>query len=241
MIFLLFWLAVQPHWTTVNGHRFYYETMGRGRPVLLLHGGGNNVHGSFDKQLDTFAKTHFIIAPEQIGQGHTPDVDAPLTYAAMTSDTAALIDELHFKDLDVIGWSDGGDIALMLAARRPDLVRRVVVTGANFSPEGYPPDDLRQMLSNDKPEPRTFGEKLNHLWATSPTFEELSPAILSHINKRVLVMSGDHDAIRLDHTIALYRALPDARLCILPGTGHGTFNERPEWVNPIVLSFLAEY
>ena len=53
MIFL-FWLAVQSHWTTVNGHRLYYETMGRGRPVLLLHGGGNNVHGSFDKQLDAF-------------------------------------------------------------------------------------------------------------------------------------------------------------------------------------------
>jgi pimeloyl-ACP methyl ester carboxylesterase len=240
MIFL-FWIALQSHWTTVNGHRFYYETMGRGRPLVLLHGGGNNVHGSFDKQIDAFARTHFLIGPEQIGQGHTPDIDAPLTYAAMTSDTAALLDQLHFKDVDIVGWSDGGIIALMLAARRPDLVRRVVVSGANFSPAGYPPDDLRQMLANDKAEPRSFGEKLNHLWAASPTFEELSPAILGHINKRVLVMAGDHDAILLDHTIALYRALPDARLCILPGTGHGTFNERPEWVNPIVLSFLADY
>src|ERR1700682_2775648 len=61
------------HWARVNGHRLYYETMGEGRPLLLLHGGGNSVHGSFAKQLDVFAKSYAIVAPEQLGQGHTPD------------------------------------------------------------------------------------------------------------------------------------------------------------------------
>jgi pimeloyl-ACP methyl ester carboxylesterase len=228
------------HWAEVNGHRMYYETSGSGRPLLLLHGGGNTIHGSFAKQLDVFAKTHSIIAPEQIGHGHTPDVKGPLTYARMASDTAALLVQLKLKDVDVAGWSDGGIVALILAVQHPELVRRVVVSGANFSPEGYLADDLRQMRARDVESPATLDARLNHLWATSPTKDELSPALLSGIHRRVLVMVGDHDAIQLDHTIALYRALPDARLCILPGTGHGTFIQRPEWVNAIVASFLDE-
>jgi pimeloyl-ACP methyl ester carboxylesterase len=236
-------LADDPaHWATVNGHRLYCETMGEGRPMLLLHGGGNSIHGSFAKQLDVFAKSYSIVAPEQIGHGHTPDLDGPITYSAMADDTAALLEQLHLKDVDVVGWSDGGIIALMLAARHPELVRRLAVSGVNFSLEGLPPDDLRQMREKDAANAgaRTVDAKLNHMWLTSPTTADLSPALLGTIHKRVLVMAGDHDLIRLDHTIALYRALPDARLCILPGTQHGTFIQRPEWVNPIVLAFLAE-
>jgi len=228
------------HWAEVNGHRMYYETSGSGRPLLLLHGGGNTIHGSFAKQLDVFAETHLIIAPEQIGHGHTPDVKGPLTYARMASDTAALLVTLKLKDVDVVGWSDGGIVALILAVQHPELVRRVAVSGANFAPEGYLADDLRQMRARDVEVPSTLDARLNHLWATSPTKDELSPALLSRVHRRVLVMVGDHDAIQLDHTIALYRALPDARLCILPGTGHGTFIQRPEWVNAIVTSFLDE-
>lgn len=230
------------HTTTVNGHPLYYETRGAGRPLLLLHGGGNTVDGSFSHQLPRFALSHAIVAPEQVGHGHTPATTAPLSYAAMASDTAALLDELHLKNVDVVGWSDGGIVALILGIRRPDLVRRLIVSGANFSPEGLP--DLAEMREK---EARTTGAarlsldaKLNHLWLTSPTPAELSPELLHGLHRSVLVMAGDHDEILMDHTIALYRALPDARLCILPKTGHNTFGERPEWVNPIILSFLDE-
>ena len=228
------------HWAEVNGHRMYYEKSGSGRPLLLLHGGGNTIHGSFARQIDVFARTHTIIAPEQIGHGHTPVAKGPFTYAQMASDTAALLKTLGLKDVDVVGWSDGGIVALILVVQHPELVRRVVVSGANFAPEGYLADDLKQMRAKDVAAPATLGEKLNHLWAASPTKDELSPALLAGVHRRVLVMVGDHDAILLDHTIALYRALPDARLCILPGTSHGTFIQRPEWVNPIVASFLDE-
>jgi pimeloyl-ACP methyl ester carboxylesterase len=240
LLFVAASAVAEGHWTEVNGHRMYYETNGSGRPLLLLHGGGNSIQGSFAKQLDVFSKTHAIIAPEQVAHGHTPDNGGPLTYARMASDTAALLRKLNLKDVDVVGWSDGGILALMLAVEHPELVRRVVVSGANFTPEGYFPDDLRRMRGKDVANPSTLDERLNHLWATSPTRDELNPALLSGLHRRVLVMSGDHDAIVLDHTIALYRALPDARLCILPGTGHGTFIQRPEWVNAIVTAFLDE-
>lgn len=228
---------------TVNGHPLYYETFGQGRPLLMLHGGGNTIAGSFSKQLDAFSKTHTIIAPEQAGHGHTPDVDGPLTYGAMADDTAALLDQLKLKDVDVVGWSDGGNVALILAVRRPDLVRRIVVSGANFSPSGLPASDLAQMAAAEKHPPssmKKFDRKLNHMWLTSPTPQELSPQVLAKIAKPVIVMAGDHDAILLEHTLALYHALPQGRLCILPNTTHGTFITRPEWVNAIVLSFFAE-
>lgn len=235
-------LAAAPHWTTVNGHRYYYETYGQGRPLLLLHGGGNSVQGSFSKQIEAFAKTHAIVAPEQIGQGHTPDVDGPLTYTAMANDTAALLDQMHLRDVDVVGWSDGAILALMLAARHPELVRRLVVSGANFAPEGIPAAELEQMRKlEEKGEwDRVIDAKLNHMQLVSPTRAELSREILGTIHKRTLVMSGDRDAIRLEHTLALFRALPEAQLWILPKTSHATFNERPEWVNPMVLRFLEE-
>src|SRR3954471_5158216 len=114
---LLFAIALAPHWAVVNGHRLFYATTGQGHPVLLLHGGGNTIEGSFSKQIDEFAKTHTVVAPEQVGHGHTPDVDGPLTYGAMADDTAVLLEELKLKDVDVIGWSDGGNIALILAIR----------------------------------------------------------------------------------------------------------------------------
>lgn len=241
---LAFPLAAQNagHWATVNGHRIYYERAGSGRPVVMLHGGGNTIHGSFSNQLEEFAKSHEVIAPEQIGQGHTPDVDGPLTYGAMADDTAALLTQLHVRDADIVGWSDGGNIALILAVRHPELVRRLVVSGANFAPGGLPPKDLADMRRHQQElrKSKPFEAKLVQMWLTGPTTKELSPALLARIQKPVVVMAGDHDAILLEHTLALFHALPQGRLCIFPGSGHGTFIQRPRWVNAIVLSFFSE-
>jgi pimeloyl-ACP methyl ester carboxylesterase len=231
------------HWAMVHGHRIYYERMGTGRPLLLLHGGGNTIHGSFDRQIGALSKTHAIIAIEQVGHGHTPDLDGPLTYGAMADDTAALLEQLQLKDVDVMGWSDGGNLALIVAVRHPELVRRLIVTGANFAPEGLPATDLVQMRNDEEHPPSTakaFDRKLTHMWLTSPTTGELSPALLAGIRKPVLVMAGDHDAILLEHTVALFRAMPQGRLCILPATSHNTFGERAEWVNAIAESFFGE-
>ena len=237
--------APTPHWAEVNGHRMYYETTGSGRPLLLLHGGGNSIAGSFPAQIPFFAATHAIVAPEQVGHGHTPDVAGPLTYGGMAEDTAALLKQLHLEDVDVIGWSDGGNVALILAVRYPRLVRRLVVSGANFAPEGQLASDLTALRQRDASmaKDRTtwkIDDKLNHMWATSPTIDELSIPLLGSIRKPVIVMSGDHDAMLLDHTIALYHAIPGARLCVLPGTTHGTFHDRPEWVNAIAEAFFSE-
>lgn len=246
------------HWAIVNGHRMYYEVYGQGRPMLLLHGGGNNVRRSWRRQILDFAPTHEVIAPEQIGNGHTPDVAGPYSYAQMTEDTAELLQQLHLKEVDAVGWSDGGIIALMLAIRHPELIRRVVATGANTDPSAFSAADQAGLratpaatmvtgdvlndynsYSADGPgHAPVMGEKLKQLWLTHPVPSELSMDLLHTVHARVLVMAGDHDAIPLEHILRIYRALPNAELWILPETGHGTFVERPDWTDPMVLSFL---
>lgn len=225
------------HWATVNGHKIYYEIHGSGSPILLLHGGGGSIKSSWTRQILDFSPTHEVVAPEQVGNGHTPDVQGPATYGAMAEDTAALLDQIHLKHVDVVGWSDGGIIALMLAIRHPELVRRVVATGANVDPTGLQPKDLAAMRAG-QPDPNPTAEKLRQLWMNRPAPDELSFELLKKIRAKVLIMAGDRDEITLEHTLKIYRALSDAQLWILPNTGHGTFIERPDWTDPMVLAFF---
>jgi pimeloyl-ACP methyl ester carboxylesterase len=226
------------HWARIHGHRIYYTVRGDGPTWVLLHGGGDSGEHSFVRQLDVFSERHHIVAPDQVGQGHTPEVSGPLSYTAMMEDTAALFKVLKLKHVDVVGFSDGGILALMLAIRHPELVRRLVVSGVNIAPEGLNAEDLEELRATQIPKPKTIDEKLAHLWLTSPTETELSLALLSKINQPVLVVSGDRDAITLEHTLTIFHALPEAELCVLPGTDHATFSGRSEWLNPIISAFL---
>lgn len=228
----------QEHWATVNGHRMYYAVRGSGPTLVLLHGGGDSGEHSFARQLDVFSERHRIVAPDQVGQGRTPDVSGPLSYTAMMQDTAALLDLLKLRHVDVVGFSDGGILALMLAVRHPELVRRLVISGVNVSPEGLAAENLEGLRAGQTSTPKTIDEKLAKLWLTSPTESELSLELLGKIAQPVLVISGDRDVIKLEHTLQIFRALPNAELCVLPGTDHLTFSGRPEWLNPIISAFL---
>jgi len=247
LLILLTWLAgpahaaARPdhwHWIYVHGHRIYYATAGSGRTLVLLHGGGDSGEHSFEQQIEMLSLRHHIIAPDQVGQGHTPDVPGPLSYTHMMQDTVAALQMLRLHDVDIVGFSDGGIIGLMLAARYPQLVRRLVISGVNISPEGLTDEQREELRASQAPTPKSIDEKLAQLWLTSPTKDELSLDLLGTIHKPVLVISGDRDAIRLEHTLEIYHALPDGELCILPGTDHGTFSGRPEWLNPILSDFL---
>jgi pimeloyl-ACP methyl ester carboxylesterase len=251
MVFLALWLncvmadtvpgvAQHTQWNKANihGHNIYYAVRGGGPELVFLHGGGDSGERSFVHQLDVFSEHHHIVAPDQVGQGRTPDVPGPLSYTAMMEDTAELLRVLKLRHVDVVGFSDGGILALMLAVQHPELVRRVVVSGVNIFPEGLRPDDLEELRATEIATPTTIDEKLTHLWLTSQTEVELNLGLLARISQPVLVISGDRDAITLEHTLKIFHALPNAELCVLPGTDHATFSGRSEWLNPIISSFL---
>ncbi|MGE5153020.1 MAG: alpha/beta fold hydrolase [Bdellovibrio bacteriovorus] len=236
---------VQGNWARVNGHWMYYLRVGAGTPVLLLHGGGDSGVGSFAKQIDDLVNGgHLVIAPDQVGQGRTPDVPGPLTYEGMTEDTAELLRQLRLGPANVVGFSDGGIVGLILAARHPDLVRRLAVSGVNISPSGLREGELDALRADgdaESPgaETESTSSKLRALWLNAPTDEDIGEDALREIRQPVLIMAGDHDMVRLDHTLAIYDVLPNAQLFILPDTGHGTFASRSDWVNPVLLGFLG--
>jgi len=233
--------VIQPdrwHFIRVHGHLMYYAVQGNGPTLVLLHGGGDSGFHTFEQQFTTFSLHHRIVAPDQVGQGHTPPVPGPLSYTHMMQDTVAVLQQLNLRNVDVMGFSDGGILALMLTVRHPELVRRLVISGVNIAPEGLTDEEREGLRATDSPQPRTIDEKLTKLWLSSPTTSELTLALLATIHKPVLLISGDRDAITLEHTLQIYRALPQAELCVLPGTDHGTFSGRPAWINPIISAFL---
>jgi pimeloyl-ACP methyl ester carboxylesterase len=252
--------AVVQKFYEVRGVKLYTERFGQGPPLVFLHGGLHFFDNSFEHQRDYFAAFRTVIGIDQRGHGHSPDNAAPFDYEEMAADTAALIKLLGIGPVDVIGHSDGGNVALLLARRHPELVRRLVVSGANLRANvaGLSPEDLERnrrrtpqeisarlppafqadysRVSPDGPQHwLTVVAKSWQLWLTPVVIE---PADLKTIQTPVLVVAGDHDFTSLEEITEMYRALPHGQLLILPATGHPTFSERPELLNPAMRAFL---
>ncbi|HSS68964.1 MAG TPA: alpha/beta hydrolase [Nocardioidaceae bacterium] len=219
----------------VNGLQMYYDMQGDGAPLVQLHGGTCT---NDQLEVEFFAETFQVIAPEQMGHGRTrDDISRPFHYHDMAEDTVALLRHLQIESALVLGFSDGGVVGLDMAINHPDVVSRLVVTGANFSKDACTaggwefimtvnPDDWPQQehdeynrLSPDGPShwPVVL-DRLRRMWLLEPN---ITADQLGRIKTPTLVIAGDRDFIQIEHTAALFRAIPDAQLCVLPGTGHG--------------------
>lgn len=242
----------------VNGLKMYYEIHGNADgnipPLVLLHGGGSTIETSFGKVLRSFARLRQIIAFEQQGHGHTADLaDRPFTFAQSAEDTAGLLRHLNVGKADFFGYSNGGHIALQMAVSHPGLVRKLVVESAMFhrggsdpgfwnsfehaKPDDMPPE-LREAFLGVAPHP----EDLPTFFAKSVQrmlhFKGWTPEDIRSINAPTLVMIGDHDIIRPEHAVEMFRLLPNAQLAILPGTDHMTIVDRSDWQVSMIEAFL---
>jgi len=235
-----------------NGVHTYYDEHGSGEPLLLLHGG--LVDGdSFAQQTPAFAERFRVIVPDRRGHGRSADVDGPISYDVMADDTIAFIEALGTGPAHLVGWSDGGDVGLLVAIKRPDLVRRLVAIGSNFSADGLLPEAadafrpdtptsvvpiMHEAWKVNAVDPDRFDtvlEKMQHCW-----FDYAIPtADLARITAPTLVMVGDDDIARFEHTIELYDTIPDAQLAVIPGASHLVPLEKPDLVNQLVVDFLA--
>jgi len=131
------------HYANVRGFKMYYEIYGKGEPLLLIHGNGGSIN-NFSVQIPYFAKKYQVIAVDSRAHGRSVDKGDSLSYEMMAEDFSGLLDELHIKSCNVIGWSDGGNNGLLLAIHHPDKVKKLVVTGANIwiGSRAFPPDLL---------------------------------------------------------------------------------------------------
>ncbi|MCD6031845.1 MAG: alpha/beta hydrolase fold protein [Thermomicrobiales bacterium] len=259
--------APQTGYASVNGLNLYYEIHGSGGvPVVLLHGAYMST-GAMQPLLSDLAKSRQIIAVDLQGHGRTADIDRPLQYEQMADDVAALMEHLGISQADIVGYSMGGNVALQLAIRHPDLVRKLVVASGQYRLDGmYPeviagiaeltPEIMRgtpwyEEYANVAPNPEDFPtlvEKLKRLDAEEFAWPEED---IQAIAAPTLLIYGDADVFRPEHMVELFRllgggvpgdltGLPKARLAVLPGTTHITVMNRIDWLLPMITEFLDE-
>ncbi len=239
-----------------TGVRTYFEEHADGEPVVLLHGkfvGGD----SWRTVVPALAKNFWVLVPDRRGHGRTPDVAGPYTYEAMAKETISFIEQTVGGPADLVGFSDGGNVALHVARDRADLVRKVVSIGANFHRDGLHPavqaelrysdpaspvwHSVRQLYeatSPDGPEHwPVFMRKVVEMGLTGPT---MAAADLSHVDCPVLVVVGDDDIVSHMHTVMLFESLPQAQLAVIPGVSHIVPEENSALVSSLVLDFLGD-
>jgi pimeloyl-ACP methyl ester carboxylesterase len=252
-------------YASVNGLNMYYEAHGAGRPLVLLHGALSAIGTSFGKVLPSLAKTRQVIAIEQQAHGHTADIDRPLTIEQMADDTTALLRHLGIDKADIFGYSMGAGIALTIAIRYPDLVRKLVLAAVTYNSDGlHPgmlagmetlkPEDLagspwQEEYARTAPNPQdwaTLVAKVKHMNRQIPDWP---PEAIQSIKAPTLIIIGDSDIIRPEHAVEMFRllgggvagdvaGLPRSQLAVLPGTTHVTLVDRADWLLSMMTAFL---
>ena len=234
----------------VNDHLTWVKLPKRkGKTVVLLHGGLSQSSSLLRVLGPSLAKRFELAAFDRRGHGKTADTDEPFSYDTMADETIAFI-ELLERRVYLLGHSDGANVALLVAMRRPDLLRRVVLVGANFHHDGLVP------MSDFTPESEGFAEFAVEFARDSPDGVEHAAAVvekslalvksepnltvdeLRTITTPILVMSGDDDVARLDHTVSLYEALSEAQLAVIPGASHGVLKEQTQLCLSIIVRFF---
>lgn len=226
-----------------DGVTFYYETYGKGEPLLLIHGNGGSI-GTLAAQIAFFRTHRRVIVMDGRDQGRSGDGAGPITYEQMADDQAALLDHLKTGPVDVLGWSDGGIEALLMGVRHPDKVRKLVSMAANLRPDAVYPEVeqlAKDMVSSITPEARRTPQGQRDLKVATLLVDEphIDLSLLRKVTAPTLILSSDHDLIRLDHTVAIYEALPAAELAVFPNSTHLVPYDDPQTFNATVERFLS--
>ena len=233
-----------------DGARIWYATYGAGPPVVLLHGGLAN-SDYWANQIVALAPAHRVITIDSRGHGRSTRDARPFTYERMASDVVAVMDALHVPRAAIVGWSDGAIIGLVMALKHPEHVARVFAFAANMDPSGVRPDTTTTPVfaafmrragdeyAQASPTPHdyaAFQTAIGHMWDVEPNY---TAADLARIARPVAIVDGDHDeAIVPAHTEYLAKAIPGARLIVLPGLSHFAMLQDPAAFDAALTGFI---
>ena len=239
-----------PEYINLRGHQIYnYEWDNQGEAMVLLHGGLSKT-ASWDYLMVPALEDEFhVFAYDRTAHGFTGDQTGSLHFEFQAKEAIAYLEDVVKEPAHLIGYSDGGIIALMVAIARPELIKSIVAIGANFHYSAPLSDFAEAKVSEEdqaeynliSPDaPHTLLEKtirMNHIWKTEP---DIALSDIATIQCPVLVLAGDDDVIKHEHTIALYEALPLGQLAIIPGTSHGVVKEKPALMLAMIMQFLED-
>jgi pimeloyl-ACP methyl ester carboxylesterase len=252
----------------VNGLEMYYEIhgSGSGEPLVLLHGSYMTITNNWTAWLGELSKTRKVIAVEMQGHGRTADIDRDFSYENLADDIAAMLDQLEIPRADLLGYSMGGGVAMQVAIRHPEKVRKVVSISAVFRHDGWVQEalDMYPKLTAEAFKGTTFETEYKRLSPTPNEFPNFVKRVIAMDLKPYdfgadklkttpapfLFIHGDADGVRLDHIAEMFRLKGDeimgdmrprseSRLAVLPDTTHLTLMQRGNVIIPMVNEFLA--
>lgn len=260
--------VVKTGYADVNGLHVYYETVGEGDPVMLLHGAYMSAEAMKPVADILAASDRMVIVPEAQGHARTADIDRAFTYEALADDVAALMDHLGVQSADVVGYSMGASTALQLAIRHPEKVKRMVAASGTYKTAGmYPeviamfPTITAEMFADSpmeaeykklSPTPDKFPAFVAKLTKLDTTPQNWPATDIQGIKAPTLIVVGDQDVVTPEHAIEMFRLLgggkpgdmgnpkPEDQLAILPNTSHiGIFTTGAEAFGKLAADFIT--
>jgi len=237
----------------VNGLRMYYQIKGKGPALLLIHG-GTVCTDAYKPEISAFSKRFKVIAADNQGHGRTNDIDRDISYKNMALDQLALLDKLNIDSVIVFGHSDGAIVALnMVLYGGTNKIKKLILVGANYQPNGLA-DDIVDAIRNLRAEdlqsdcyikyspdgvehwPVVF-QKLQPMWLNEPNISEEE---LNTINIPTLIIVGDHDMVKTNHTIKMFENINNSQLLIFPNATHNVVSEKIDLIFPIIFDFIEK-
>ena len=249
----------------VNGLKMYYEIHGKGDPVVLLHGSFMTITNNWTDMIARLSKSRQVIAVEMQGHGRTADINRDFSYENLADDIAALLDHLKIKQADVLGYSMGGGVAMQVAIRHPEKVRKVVSISAVFRHDGWVKEAVEMFPQMEpgmfkgspieteykklSPTPDKFETFVKRVIQMDIKPYDFGAGKLKATKAPMLFIHGDADGVRLDHIAEMFRLKGDeifgdmrprseSRLAILPDTTHITLMDKLDVIVPMVNDFL---
>jgi pimeloyl-ACP methyl ester carboxylesterase len=224
----------------VNGLQMYYQIHGSAtsaKPLVLIHGGGSTIESNWTRLIPILAPTRQLIAIEVQAHGRTKDIDRPFTFQQDADDVAALLKHLNIPKADIFGFSNGGQTALQIGIRHPNVVNKLVVASIGYTREGFYPwfwDVMKAGTFEMMPQPLKDAflavnpdrDQLYTMWKRDyirmNEFKSWTDDDIKKIKSPALVVMGDNEIVMPEHAVHMYRLIPGSRLIIMP-CGHGDY------------------
>ena len=224
--------------------KHHYIEKGTGETIIFLHGNGEDCT-YFQNQMDVFAEKYHVYAIDTRGHGKTPRGDKPFTIRQFADDLRDFMNDHQIERAHLLGFSDGGNIAMIFAMKYPDRVNRLILNGANLDGKGVKssvqiPIEIGYRIAkhfSKKSEKAKLNMEMLGLMVNDPN---IKPEELSSIQAETLVIAGTRDMIRKSHTQLIAQCIPGSQLVFIVGD-HFIANKNPDDFNNAVLTFLQNH
>lgn len=196
--------------------KLHYVEKGEGFPLILLHGNGED-HTYFLHQIEHFSKSRRVIAIDTRGHGASPRGNTTFTIKQFADDLLAFMDEHQIEKADILGFSDGGNIALTFALQHQHRINKLILNGANLFPQGVKASVQIPIVIGYYLAKLLGGKAKAELLGLMVKEPNISPDELQVLTVPTLVIVGDHDMIKTSHTELIAASIPNSTLCTIPG------------------------